>query len=167
MNIPRLAPLMTFALLSACAGANDAPSLAKRPFEKMPTASSDPAPPVAPRPIEAMDAGALQRVAAAVSKAESGSQGFEAAIEHARSILAQAIGAAPHSEAWIAGQMELSVVERARAPVQSALADLDQEYRAMVSAGTTQLADPIHTALAKVEAMDAAQAARLAAIRPR
>jgi hypothetical protein len=163
----RIPTLLAFALLSACAGANDAPSLAKRPFEKMPVASNDPAPPPPPLPIEAADPGALQRVAAAVSKAEQGSRNFEAALDRARAVLGRAAGAALQSEAWIAGQMELSAIERAREPVQSALADLDQEYRAMVSAGTTQLSDPIHSAMTKVEAIDATQEARLAAIRPR
>jgi hypothetical protein len=165
--IARLAPLAAFALLSACAGADDAPSLAKRPFEKMPVASNDPLPPPPPLPIPETDIGVLQRIAAVVAKAEAGSQGFSTAINRARPVLARASGAAPQSEAWISGQMELSAVERAREPVQSALADIDQEYRSAISAGATELIDPIHAAMEKVEAMDASQAASLAAIKPR
>ena len=121
------------ALVSACAGQGNYPSLAPRPIER--ELSGAPVPPCedgaqaiapvvpAPAPAVANDPQLQSRVTALVALARAGDRDFEALLPAARTSVARA-GAAG-SEPWIEAQQVLSRLEAARSETAEAVAELD------------------------------------------
>ncbi len=107
-------------LLSACtATSTTGPSLAPRAAEAI-----DPRVPI-PNEVVAgpADAAMAARIAALMAEIRAGDAAFQAAAGHAER-LAMAAGPA-QSESWIEAQQALSALVAVRAPVTSAMADLD------------------------------------------
>ena len=144
----RLLPLI---LVAGCSAKGDFPSLAPRAIELAGAAQPVPAPPLAPS-----DPARVARFNASVSKAQAGVTAFNAALAKARTAVSASDGARG-SERWIAGQMAVSQLERTRAPVQSALAELDQDKRLLLSAPPSADREALETALSRVEAVNTAQ----------
>lgn len=113
--------------LSACAAtpAGDAPSLAKRPVE----GRFDVAPPAIeiapPGPLPSDLAGRLARWQADGAQAQ---QAFAAERGTATALVAAAAGAPVASERWVVAQQSISRLVAARAPLTTALADIDRLY---------------------------------------
>lgn len=145
-------------LLAGCAAKGEFPSLAPRPIE-LGTVSA----PAAAQPLTASDPARVARFDAAVSKAESGTAAFAAALAKARRAVSASDGKRG-SERWIAGQMAVSQLERTTAPAQSAMAELDQEKRQMVLAPRSLDEDALNRAVARVENINANQQAQVRAL---
>lgn len=113
--------------LSACAATQggDAPSLAKRSVE----GRFDVAPPtvavVPPGPLPGDLGGRLARWEADGARAQ---QGFAAERGTATALVAAAAGAPVASERWIVAQQAISRLVATRAPLNTALADIDRLY---------------------------------------
>lgn len=151
--------------LSACASRGDFPSLSPRPFETRTVVAPAPPPEIAPS-----NAATASRIAASVAKAEAGQAAFDTALSSARKLVgvsSRQVG----SESWIAAQMAVSRLERTREPVQSALAELDGEIKALLMGPPSTDRTALEEALARVGALDQAQqqaiAPLLSALSPR
>ncbi|SEH14176.1 hypothetical protein SAMN05428974_1121 [Sphingopyxis sp. YR583] len=113
--------------LPACAGtqANDGPSLAKRAVE----GRFDVAPPAVvvapPGPLPTDLAGRLQRWE---SDGAAGQQAFAAERGATASAVSAAAGAPVASERWVVAQQAITRLTAARAPLTTALADIDRLY---------------------------------------
>lgn len=113
--------------LSACAATpgGDAPSLAKRSVE----GRFDVAPPAIevtpPGPLPTDLAGRLARWQADGARAE---QAFAAEHGAATALVAAAAGASVASERWVVAQQAISRLVATRAPLTTALADIDRLY---------------------------------------
>jgi hypothetical protein len=145
-------------LLSAaagCAAKGEYPSLAPRPFERA-TQTASVAPPT-PFPLTS-DAALVRRVGELVEKAKAGVGAFNSALSLARPIVAASDGVRA-SERWIAAQMALSRVERTREPIESALAEIDDERRHVVVISNSADRDYLDAATREVEAINASQRA--------
>jgi hypothetical protein len=169
MTLIRFVPLATFALalLTGCSDkAGSYPSLNVRPIEKLAKEMIDePVPaavaPVAPSPSNPET---IARIMDLVATAEKGAADFAKALGEART-KAKGVAAAQGSEAWVAAQLALTRVEAARAPVQSALAGLDEQRRIVLMGPPSQDAPALEEAVARVEAIDVRQARDLDALR--
>jgi hypothetical protein len=147
------AAAMTLAGCSASKG--EFPSLAKRPIESR----SDEIVAATPVPaaMTAVDGATLARVRDAVREANDGDRAFGQALGAAEKAVGAARGAGVGSEAWVAAQMAVSALERARAPMKKALADLDGESRALAENKPQADRTPIAEAMADVTTRDARQ----------
>ena len=159
----RVAFLSSLGLLTACAGAANAPSLAVRPIEaKADAINAEPAP-VVTRPIDAAVSG---QIAALLGDATAADADFTNADTGGSAQIAAGRGAKPGSERWIAAQQAQSALVAA----QQRTADVRSKLDALVLAqAQTQAADPaaggqmeLQSALAVVEAMATRQTTRLA-----
>jgi hypothetical protein len=115
----RAPPLLLLLALAGCSRAEiDVPSLAPRPEEAI-----DPRVPV-PEPAipTTADAGLVDQLDRLVAQAQSGDQAFQPLAERARQ-LAELAGP-KESESWIVAQQALSAAVAARAPVATAVADI-------------------------------------------
>ena len=150
-----IAALPLFALLPACAPQGDFPSLAVRPIEaKAAGLLADPA--TKPDKIIPSDAALRARIAAVRQGALASTADFESARTKAEKSAATAGSA--QSESWIAAEMDISNVERARGPVKTALAELDSILRTLMTGPATSPDLPIvQQAIRDVESLDAAQ----------
>ena len=173
--------LSAAALLSACAGQGNYPSLAPRAIER--ELSGAPAPPCddgtlaiapaarppAPVPV-ASDPQLQSRIAALISLARAGDREFAAVLPAARTSAARA-GAAG-SEQWIEAQQFLSRLEAARSQTAEAVAELDSLSVARAGDAATSAEDRERLAAAarEVRALADAQRAEVerlnAALRP-
>lgn len=114
-----------------CAGAVDAPSLALRPVESAaPTATPQLIPPAL-----SLDSATTARLATIAQRAKDGAATFDKAALAAQLAVDLAAGAQINSDAWIAAQLMLSRLERAREPVAIALTEFDTLERDMRMAG--------------------------------
>jgi hypothetical protein len=124
-------------VLAGCAGAVDAPSLAVRPSEN--AAVVDPnAPPVValvvgPPPTTPLDGAATARLMAIIGRAKASATNFESGLRSARVAADKASGASIGSDAWIAAQLEITRLERLRAPATEALAEIDSLKRELIA----------------------------------
>jgi hypothetical protein len=123
--------------LAGCAGAVDAPSLAIRPREKAVVVDPN-APPVVPLvigppPTTPLDSTATARLMAVVDRAKTSITNFETALRPASVAADKASGAPIGSDAWIAAQLEITRLERLRAPVTEALAEIDSLKRELIA----------------------------------
>lgn len=162
MSTPlRLAPLMLFSCVSACAGSGSFPSLNPRPIEaKAADLLNEPTPlPVVPAPSDPVIA---QQIDAASQLAQASAAPYETAVARAERAVAAAGRA--ESESWIAAQMAVSNAEQARAGVKTALADLDSLLRRLIAAGPSEDLAHVEQAIRDVEALDAQQTDRMAAL---
>ena len=151
-------------LLSGCATATNAPSLAPRAAE-----SIDPRVPV-PEPVisTAPTTGLVEKLDALVAQAVAGDRAFSPLIERARQ-LAEAAGA-KESESWVVAQQALSAAVGARLPVTSAVGDIDalgaQRVQTLGGIGAADL-KAIGEAAAKVAEIDERDAAAIDSVQKR
>ena len=117
-------------LLSACAATPaSGPSLAPRAAETV-----DPRVPIPNEVVTGpVDAALAARIAGLMAQVRAGDAAFQAAAEQAER-LAAAAGPA-QTESWIEAQQALSALVAARAPVASAMADLDALAATRVALG--------------------------------
>lgn len=159
------------AALGGCVGGVDPPSLALRPSETA-SAIDKATPGVSSTPVtEAPGANAVfdsltaAKLGAIVDRARQSVAPFAVALAPARAAVGAAAGAAVSSDAWIAAQLELTRLERARAPAATALADFDVAKREQITSGKRY----DHAALDAMEAIVAGvnsdQQAQTAALR--
>lgn len=127
---PLAACLFALGLLAGCAAPGEYPSLSPRAIEKDAAAGATTEAPAIPA---AADAGLAQQIAAILTAAESAHASFVDELTNARSVIAGASGAAAGSERWVAAQQAYSRADAARAPLVSALADLDALRRARIN----------------------------------
>ncbi len=137
----KLAVLLTFSLISACAGTVEAPSLAPRAAEAADIDTPAPAP-TPPQPADAAQASFITRM---VNLAGSGDATF------LKVLPAGQTRAAPQSEAWIAAQNARSAAETARGPTLDALTSLDAEIGSAIDKGQDTTA--LVAARTRVQAM--------------
>jgi hypothetical protein len=149
---------------ASCSTVGDAPSLAPRPSEGI-----DPRLPVADTsasvPADPALAGQLGEL---VGTARAAAAGFDVAIARAEQLAA--IARSPQSDSWVTAQQALSAAVAERYPVTRALADIDALATArVVGRGPLSQADQqaLRQAAAAVEAINARQAARVAAVQRR
>ena len=116
MILPRLAasaPLLAALLIGGCAGSvSSYPSLAPRPIEQGPILA-DPAPPVATAAVSLAPA-ILARAAELVDQGAAGDVAFATAARDTCGAIDRGRGAATGSEAWVAAQQAISVLEAER-----------------------------------------------------
>lgn len=158
---PVFAALLLGFCASGCASTSDFPSLAKRPFESV-VAPGAPEQTVIPA-----DTALLTRIAGITARAADARPAFESALKSGAAIIARGSGAARGSEAWVLAQMEVSQIERSRAPITSALAELDTEFRQANLSGKTADVAAVRAALETVQQIDKDQAAALASLEGR
>ena len=154
-------PLAAAALLSACGTVANAPSLERRPAERI-----DPRIPVVDNsqllPADPALAAAWRRVAA---PAFAQGPAVEAAIARARTLAAKA--GPPASESWIAAQQALSAAVAAQAPVTRAIGEFDAAIAERIRSGQRLVARDLATARSIADdlaRLDSGQRAELAAI---
>lgn len=140
-----------------CAERGEPPSLAKRPFE---TASA-PAPAEAIKP-SASDPARVARIADILERGRRGQLAFADAATVAEKAIVIARGAPISSEPWIAAQLALSRLITLRGPVQTALADIDDERRLMINGGLSADEQRLTSALEDIELLSNAQAETIA-----
>lgn len=146
--------------LGGCANQGTFPSLAKRSFEKSPQ-TQQPAP--APAVQLVSDPALVARLAAAVMRARSGVQGFEAALPAARSAVAGGAGSRL-SDRWINAQVFLTRLERTLEPARIALADLDGEQRHVQLDPTSADRPALAEAITEVAVITTHQSAELSSL---
>lgn len=150
--------------VAGCAVPVSAPSLAPRAAEAI-----DPRVPVADTIVSAdFSPQLLHQLDALVSQALAGDEAFRATAEEAERLAASA--GPPQSESWIAAQQALSAAVAARAPVASALSEIDALSAARIQQlGGINSADlnAINAAAARVAEIDEREAATIARLRER
>lgn len=159
LRAERLIASLLFLLLPACGKVGGYPSLNPRPIEtKAANLLAEPeTAPLAPAPATpAM----RSRIEAALGNARNGEAEFDRALGATRS----AVGAAgaSGSESWIMAQLAISALERARAPVKVALADLDAVLRAALAGPPGEDLALVEGAIRNVESIDVRQNATMA-----
>ncbi|UVO53417.1 hypothetical protein [Sphingomonas sp. SUN039] len=148
----KIAAVLPFILISACAGVVDAPSLLPRTAEN---ADIDaPAPPPV-RPV-ATDAGQAALIVRLIDQAKQSNVAFE------RALPAASTNAPPQSEAWIAAQNARSAVDVARGPTLDALSALDVAIGEAIDKGQDTTA--LTAARTEVQAIYDRQGAKLDAL---
>ncbi len=165
MTFKQTLAIAVLAALSSCAAPGGPyPSLQPRAAERI-----DPRIPVE-RPVNDRPASAelVARLDALIAEARAGDAAFGGPAENGRR-LAEAAGA-PRSESWIAAQQALSAAVAARAPVGTALADVDalgaDKVQAQRGLSPSDL-KAIKDAGAAIGAIDAREAQVIAAIQRR
>ncbi len=147
-------------ILPGCAGDLAYPSLAPRAVEKGDMVETPPVPTAA-----ALDPDVTTRVAALTAQARQGNAAFEAATRNGCAAIGRGQGVVQGSEAWVASQQAISIIEAARAPTVAALNDLDallvDKARAAEDSPTPVDLSPLTSAIADIAAIDSAQRDRL------
>lgn len=144
-------------LLAGCTAPGEYPSLAKRPFEKPPSNASYPP----PGQLVPSDPAVQARIADALKNARDGVADFNATLPLARDAVNRGSGAAEGSDPWIDAQMTVSRLERTLEPARNALADLDDERRALDQHPGSPDQPALEAAIAEVETIDARQSASI------
>jgi len=155
-------PLFLFLMLGACAEPSGYPSLEPRPIERSAAESDVPAAPAAAP--AAADPARAAHAAALVEQAARGDAAFAKVVAQSCKALTGGLRAAEGSEAWIAAQQALSAIDAARAPVQAAAAELDQLLIDGSNAAAAIDTSGLAAAGAQIDALDAAEQARVAAL---
>ncbi len=148
----KYAVLLTPLLLSACAGAIDAPPLTPRAAERADIDTPAPAP-IPPQPTDAAQATLIARM---LDLARQGDAAFEKALPDTQT------RAEPQSEAWIAAQNARSAAESARGPTLDALSGLDAAIGDAIDKGLDTRA--LAAARTEVQGIFDKQTARLDAL---
>jgi hypothetical protein len=149
--------------LAGCGDAGGYPSLAKRPVEAQAsdlTTEPEPQPVV----IAPSDPQVARRITASLDRARASQAGFDKALAEARPVVERGAVSASGSEPWIAAQMAVSTLDKAREPVKSALSDLDNEWRQLLATPPSEDRAALQSALARIEAIDRAQDAAYRAL---
>ena len=163
--MPGRSPLLL--VLCGCLAAGgcgpvSAPSLAPRAVERraieLPAAASE--------PDVGVDPALAGRIAPLVDAAVAGDAGFALARRRTDAAVARAAHAPPGSEAWTVAQQELSALEGQRGPARDAAAAIEALRQEPAYAAPASRA-AIDAAARRIEAIDQAQAAALAALSAR
>jgi hypothetical protein len=148
-------------LLSGCATATNAPSLAPRPAEAIDPRVPVPEPVLSTTPAPAL----VEKLDSLVAQAVAGDQAFSPLIEHARDLAGSA--GAKESESWVVAQQALSAAVGARLPVTSAVGDIDslgaQRVQTLGGIGAADL-KAIQAAAAMVAEIDGREASAIDSI---
>lgn len=164
----KISSLVLSLALVGCAGAIDAPSLAIRPAERAVVVDPN-APPVVPLvvgppPATPLDSAATARLTAIVDRAKASTTAFETALRPARTATDKASSASISSDSWIAAQLEITRLERLRAPATEALAEIDSLKRELIAKDQNIDQAAIDTLVAIVAAIDQQQQDSVAAL---
>lgn len=145
--------------LAGCATRDSYPSLAPRPVEgSAGSGATDATTQSAP-----VDAALEARVATLAKQAADGHAAFERAVTQACPAITRGARAAEGSEPWIAAQQAISVVDAARAPVLTAVAELDRLVIERSTAGGAPVdLSRLAAAQEQASAIDTAEQARVA-----
>jgi hypothetical protein len=151
-------PLIALLLVTGTAGCTDTthhyPSLLPREIEKQSLA--EPERPVA---VATPDAALDKQIGDLMATVDTASKGFNETAQSAEARIAVARGLPQGSDGWIDAQSALSDVDAARAPLASALAELEQLAIARGVAGQPPY-PALDAAIAKAGALADAQSAR-------
>ena len=155
----RALPILAVSLLAGCASAPvAAPSLAPRPAESIDPRVPVPEPPIPTTPT----AGLVQQLERLVAQAQSGDAAFRPLADRARDLAASA--GPNESESWVVAQQALSAAVAARAPVASAVGDIDalgaQRIQKLGGIGLADL-KAIDAAATKVAEIDSRETAAI------
>lgn len=159
-------PIAGLLLSAGCATDDGAyPSLAPRPIE----GRSDAEPAASVPEAAPADATLKERLTTTIADARKGEADFEAALPAAQRAATAARNAAVSSEAWVAAQTQLSVLDAARAPTARAMTQVDGLYAELIDlaakgenvSGIAEVA----AAQTEVEAIYAKQVERLDALK--
>lgn len=151
-------PALAAVLLGGCAATGSYPSLAPRAIE------APRAPEVVAPPAIRSDPQISARLAALLTATQAAQNDFTSALAKAQAA-ADGAGHSASSDRWIAAQTALSLAERAHAPLETALAALDDEQRsALARAISPADQDAITAARAKVESIAEQQRSALQAL---
>lgn len=150
----------TTIMLAGCGPQVSAPSLLPRAVEKQPidmplTDAREAETPATPA--------LLAQVAAVTGAADAADRAFAAQKDRSAAAVARAVDAVQGSEVWIAAQESLTALDAARGPVAEAATALDALRQDPANAGPGNRA-AIDQAAKRVEQMDAAQKAAIAAL---
>ena len=140
--------------LSGCAKAGGYPSLNPRPIEAK-AADLLEEPSLASAQLAPATAEAKGKIEAALASAQTGRAEFDRALPATRATVARA--GASGSESWIEAQTAISALERSRAPVKTALSDLDGLLRAALAGPPGEDLGLIESAIRTVEQIDSRQ----------
>jgi hypothetical protein len=144
-------------LVSGCADHSGAiPSLTPRPIEKIGKSIID-EPVAKPMVLKPSDPTRVEAVNALVLKARAAAAPFQSAVDQAMPALRRAVGSPQGSENWVAAQVALGRVEINRAPVKSALSDLDAQRRVVLVTDPSNDQALVEAAVTEVEAIDKKQ----------
>ncbi|HET8613299.1 MAG TPA: hypothetical protein VFL92_11095, partial [Sphingomonas sp.] len=149
----RLTAAVLLFTLAGCGSIKGYPSLAPRPIEGISLA--EPAAPASP-PAEASPQD-IARYAPIVAKARAADADFHTTLKAESATVLAGRDAAPGSEAWIEAQQSFSRILAARAPVLTALSDLDAARAAPAAQADSGVASAIGQAYAQVQAIDEAE----------
>ena len=158
----RALPILAVSLLAGCASTPvAAPSLAPRPAE-----SIDPRVPVPEPAIPTIPtAGLVQQLERLVAQAQRGDAAFRPLADRASELAASA--GPKESESWVVAQQALSAAVAARAPVASAVGDIDalgaQRIQKLGGIGAADL-KLIGSAAGTVAEIDAREASAIDAV---
>lgn len=156
--------------LGACAttGDDNYPDLAPRAVEGRLT--TVPPEPVALPPPPPPTADLAGRIAQLDAQAQAAERPFAAALPATKAAVSRARGAAVSSDAWVAAQAAISVLESERGPVSDALAEVDALIVARSGsgerAGLDELAGLRDRLIARIAAQQATIDGLLAALSP-
>jgi hypothetical protein len=155
----RALPILAVSLLAGCAAAPvAAPSLAPRPAESIDPRVPVPEPAIPTTPT----AGLVQQLERLVAQAQSGDAAFRPLADRARDLAASA--GPKESESWVVAQQALSAAVATRAPVASAVGDIDalgsQRIQKLGGIGLADL-KAIDAAAAKVAEIDSRETAAI------
>lgn len=153
--------LSLFALvaLAGCTQSPDAyPSLLPRPIEKQSLAE-----PERPAPVATPDAALDARIAEFNASTATANQRFAAAAQDAEAKVAVARGVPEGSDAWLDAQTALSTLESLRAPLLTALSDLEEVAIERGKAGQPPY-PALDSAIAAADATTTAQGERIKSI---
>lgn len=122
--------------LGACAkDAEEYPSLAKRPAERVTAVYGAPEAPATQAPLPQPEGTVLGQLESLVAQAERGDARFRKAEPTARRLVAQAGRAKVGSEGWAQATMAVSELEAARGETMVPLAELDRIYAEAMTQG--------------------------------
>ncbi|MBW8755387.1 MAG: hypothetical protein JF595_14830 [Sphingomonadales bacterium] len=166
-----LLPVALIASLTACAAAQDYPSLERRPAERMAGSARPVTPETPPPPPAPVSRELTMRLAQLVEQARAAHGRFAAKRGNAERLVAAGGTSAPGSEGWSVATVALSDLESARSDAMLALAELDQLYtRETIAAsetGSHASVDGIAAARDQVTALIGEEDNVLAALRGR
>ena len=155
----RRIPLLAAILVAGCTQSPTRyPSLLPRPIEGQSLAE-----PERPVPVATPDAALDARIAAIVATLDENDRKFVAAAQQAEAKIAVARGLKEGTPAWLDAQAALSTLDALKAPVATALADLEQMAIERGAAGQPPY-PALDAAQARAEALSNAQGDRIGAL---
>jgi hypothetical protein len=155
----RRTPLLAAILLAGCTQSPGRyPSLLPRPIEGQSLAE-----PERPVPVATPDAALDTRIAAITATLDASDKKFVAAAQQAEAKIAVARGLKEGTPGWLDAQAALSTLDALKAPVATALAELEQMEIERGTAGQPPY-PALDAAQARAEALSTAQSDRIGAL---